>query len=59
MPRAALIAGLYFRLTDAEAKCSSIWSIAGITEAMLGVPPREKKGSILENLMVISKDVWK
>jgi len=40
---AALIAGSYFWLMDADARCSSMWSMAGMTDAMLGVPPREKK----------------
>jgi hypothetical protein len=30
------------RLTAADAKCSSRWSIIGMTDAMLGVPPGEK-----------------
>ena len=32
----------YLWLIAADARCSSRWSMAGMTEAMLGVPPREK-----------------
>jgi hypothetical protein len=43
MAMADLIAGLYLSLfMTADARCSSMWSIAGMTDAILGVPPREK-----------------
>ena len=38
----ALIAGSNFWLLAAIARCSSRWSITGMTDAMLGVPPHEK-----------------
>jgi hypothetical protein len=37
------MAGLYLSLVAAVARCSLIWSITRMTEAILGMSPREKK----------------
>ena len=40
---AALIGQPYFGLVGIDARCLSRWSMVGMTEAMFGVPPWEKK----------------
>jgi len=43
-----LIASGYLELSAAVARCSSIWSMAGITVAILGVPQEKKRVASLK-----------
>jgi hypothetical protein len=64
---AALITLLYLGLVAIDARCSSRWSMAGMTDAMFGVPPQEKKsvaflktcdGCMISQKKVIHQDTY-
>ena len=48
MASAALIASGYVELSAAVARCASMWSMAGMTVARLGVPQEKKRVASLK-----------